>query len=168
VVAELLAAAAHADLVALATASLELRRAGLGSTTRAMLASTTRALLILPPREAVRGAVAVVFDGTPRATQALMLAGQIAGATGPVSVLLLADDADEEQRLRREATRSLAVHGARGVYEWTVEVDAAQLARRLRAQGVGTLVLAEDCPGLGRVGVQALLRASDCAVLLLR
>lgn len=168
VVAELLAAAAHADLVALATASLELRRAGLGSTARAMLASATRALLILPPREPVRGALAVVYDGSPRASQALELAGQVAGVEAPVHVLLIADDADEEQRLRHAAARSLAGHGARGVYEWMVEVDAARLARRVRELGAGTLVLAEDCPGLGRAGVQGLLRASACAILLLR
>ena len=168
VAAELLAAATDADLVALATASVEVRRTGLGSTTRAMLASSVRALLILPPREAALGAIAVMYDGSARAGQALALAGQVAHATSDVRVLLLADDAEQEQRLRAQVTKALGEYGARATFEWVVEVDAEQLARRVRERRVDMLMLAEDCPGLGRGGVQRLLEQIDCAVVLLR
>ena len=168
VAAELLAAAAQADLVALATASMEIRRTRLGSTARAMLASPARALLILPPREDARAALAIVYDGSPRASQVLALAGQIAHGTSAVTIFLLADHAEEEQRQRAEVTRVLAGHGIRPEFEWVVEVDIAQLARRVRELRVGTLLVAEDCPGLGRAGVHELLQAIDCAVLLLR
>jgi hypothetical protein len=168
VAAELLVAAAKADLVALATASMEIRRTALGSTARAMLASSARALLILPPREAARSALAVVYDGSLRANRALALASQIAHRTSAVTVFLLADDAEEEQRQRVEVIRVFALHGVRPEFEWVVEVDVNQLARRVRELRVGTLLLAEDCPGLGRAGVHDLLQAVDCAVLLLR
>lgn len=168
VAAELLAAAGQADLVALATSSVELRGTMLGSTTRAVLASAARALLVQPPRKASRNALAVVYDGSPRAQQALALAGQMGRAAASVLVFLLADDADEEQRLRTEATRVLGAQGVDAECEWVVEVEAGQLARRVRERNVGTLLLAGDSPGLGRVGVQHLLQQIDCAVLLLR
>jgi len=168
VASELLAAAAQADLVALATASMVARGGGLGSTTRAMLTSAVRALFILPPRESTQNALAVVYDGSARAREALSLAGQLARERIPLHVLLIADDADQEHRRREEATRVLVAHGTRPQFEWVVEVDADQLARRVRGLRVGTLLLAEDCPGLGRAGVQALLKSIDCGVLLLR
>jgi len=168
VASELLAAAAQADLVALATASMAARGAGLGSTARAMLTSAVRALLILPPREAARNALAVVYDGSVRAREAVSLAGQLARELIPLHVFLIADDADQEQRLREEAKGLLAAHGTRPQFEWVVEVDAGQLARRVRELQVATLLLAEDCPGLGRAGAQDLLKRIDCGVLLLR
>lgn len=168
VAAEVLAAAGRADLVALATTSMELRRTGLGSTTRAVLASSARALLVLPPRKVPRNSLAVVYDGSPRASQALALAGQMGRSTGGVLVFLVADNDDEEQRLRAEATHVLGAHGVRAEFEWVVEVDAGQMGKRVRERNVGTLLLAEDSPGLGRTGVQRLLQEIDCAVLLLR
>lgn len=168
VAAEVLAAAGQADLVALATSSVELRGTMLGSTTRAVLASAARALLVQPPRKVSRNALAAVYDGSLRAQQALALAGQMGRATANVLVFLLADDADEEQRLRAEAAHALATHGVRAEFEWVVEVDAVQLGKRVRERNVGTLVLAEDSPGLGRAGVQRLLQKIECAVLLLR
>ncbi len=168
VAAELVAAAGQADVIALATASREIRRSGLGSTTEAMLASAARVLLISPNRPGIRERLAVIYDGSVRANRALAIVGQLAHSVAGLEVLLMADDSDSEQRLRDEASAILGREGVAATFTWIVEVEVGQLVRLLREHKIGTLVVAEDCPGLGRSGVQRLLQAVDCAVVLLR
>lgn len=170
IVSELLAAAMDVDLLALGAMSTQmLRRAWLGSTAQAMLTQSKRPLLITPRGATVRSPIGVVCTDSPGSMQALTLAAYVSGCLddGELVVLLVADDEEYEERLRHAiAARLGEAVRARIRYRWLVEADANGLARALRAERVGTLVLASDIAELSAQSVRALLERMDVAVLL--
>lgn len=167
-VTELLAAAVDADLMALGAMSTQMiRRAWLGSTTQAVMARAAMPILITPRGVAVRSPVAVVYNGSPSSVHALVLAQYIREhlSDGELMVLLIADGAEEEARLRQAATVRLALSGAQVRYRWLVETDVNELARVLRAERIGTLVFASDVRELDTQSMRQLLERMDIALL---
>jgi nucleotide-binding universal stress UspA family protein len=168
IVAELLAAALEADLMALGAMSTQMiRRSWLGSTTQAIMARTARPLLITPHGATVRSPIAVVYDGSSGSVHALALARYVCEqlSDGALVVLLIADDAEQEERLRHAAMKQLGSSRASARYRWLVESDANELARALRTEHVGTLVFAADVRELDAQSVRQLLERMDVALL---
>ena len=171
IVPELLAAAMEADLMALGSMSTQMiRRAWLGSTTQALMARAARPLLIAPHGATVRLPIAVVYTDSPGSAQALALAQYVCErlGDGELVVLLIADDAEQEERLRRTAAARLEASHGTVRYRWLVEADANALARALRAERAGTLVFATDVGELDAQSLRQLLERMDIAVLLVR
>lgn len=168
IVSELLAAAIEADLMALgATGTQMRRRAWLGSTAQAILAQTVRPVLITLRGASLRLPIAVVCSDSTGSMQALALAAYVAERLdgGELIVLLLADDAEQEERLRRAITARLARANTKARYGWLVEADVDELARRLRSERAGTLVLAGDAGVFDAKSVRRLLERTDVTVL---
>lgn len=169
IIPELLAAAVEADLVALgAVGTQTARRIWLGSTAQAFLARAVRPLLIAPRGATIRSPIAVLYMNSPGAMHALALAAYVGGRLddGELLILLVADDAEEEARLRQAAAARLAHAGAKIRYRWLVDADADELARVLRAERAGTLVLAGDTGELGEQLLRRLLEQADLAILI--
>jgi nucleotide-binding universal stress UspA family protein len=170
IVSELLAAAGDVDLLALGAISTQmLRRAWLGSTAQAIMAQSMHPLLITPRGATVRSPIGVVCTESPGSMQALMLAAYVSARLdgGELVVLLVADDEEKEEQLRHAVAARLGeMASARMRYRWLVEADVNGLARALRAERVGTLVLASDIAELSTQSVRALLERMDVAVLL--
>lgn len=170
IVTELLAAALDADLMALGAVSTQMiRRAWLGSTTQALMAHAARPLLITPRGATVRSPIAVVYTGSPGSLQALSLARYVVEqlSDGELVVLLIADDAEQEERLREAAAARLEASPVGARYRWLVEPDANELARALRAERTGTVVFATDVRELDAESVRRLLERMDVALLLI-
>lgn len=168
IVSELLAAAIEADMMALgATGTQMRRRAWLGSTAQAILAQTVRPVLITLRGASLRLPIAVVCSDSTGSMQALALAAYVAERLdgGELIVLLLADDAEQEERLRQAITARLARANTKARYGWLVEADVDELARRLRAERAGTLVLAGDAGVFDAKSVRRLLERTDVTVL---
>lgn len=171
IVPELLTAALEADLVALGAMSTQvIRRTWLGSTAQAVIAQATRPLLILPRGARVHAPIAVVCADTPGSLQALALAAYVNARLdeGELVVLLIADDADAEERLRQSAAAQLASMEGGVRYRWLVDADINELARVLRAERVATLALTNDIAALDAQAIRRLLERMDIAVLLAR
>ena len=169
IVTELLTAALDADLIALgAMSSQMIRRTWLGSTVQAIMARTARPLLITPRGATLCAPIAVVYNGSPGSVHALALAQYVCEqlGDGELVVLLIADDAEQEEGLRRSATAKLESSGTSARYRWLVEPGANELARALRAEGVGTLVFATDVRELDAASARQLLERMDLALLL--
>jgi nucleotide-binding universal stress UspA family protein len=113
--------------------------------------------------------IVAIYDGSPASRQAVLLAGRLSQAeTDGMVVLILADDAASEERLRQEAAARLPGRGVAVRFRWVVAADAASLAQAVQAEAAGTLVLAGDSPVLPAATVRQLLAEADCAVLLIR
>jgi nucleotide-binding universal stress UspA family protein len=169
IVPELLAAAVEVDLMALgATGTQMLRRAWLGSTAQAIMARSARPILIALHDVTVRSPIAVVCSDSRGSMQALALAAYVAGRLDDdeLVVFLLADDAEKEERLRQAVAARLAHTNTKARYRWLVEADVNELARRLRSERAGTLVLASDVDAFKAESVRRLLERMDVAVLI--
>jgi nucleotide-binding universal stress UspA family protein len=169
VVPELLAAAIEADLMALGATGMQTRRrAWLGSTTQAIIAQMVRPVLITLRGATLRPPIAVVCSDSAGSMQALALATYVAERLdgGELIVLLLVDDAEQEERLRQAVTARLARANAKARYDWLVEADVDELARRLRSEHAGTLVLASNVNTFGMKSVRGLLERTDVTVLI--
>jgi nucleotide-binding universal stress UspA family protein len=169
VVAELLAAAEKADLMALGFVGGELlHRVRLGSTARAVAAEAARPLLILPPGACIRAPVLTLYDGAPPARRALRLATDLAGEEdGNLIVLIVAADEKTGKRLEKEINAGLSGRAGKVHYRRLTPREVADLARAVRAEAAGTLVLAPS-RRLTEDVLRRILEQTGCAVLLSR
>jgi len=168
VAAEVLGAASEADLLILGRESRRLGRpAPLGSTALTVATRAARALLVRHGVPVTRP-ILVVDDGSRSASQALRVAASVAEALGGgLTVLVAADTADARDAL---AARAAALIGQRPVpvrFLPLPRVDVAHLARAVRAEGDGILVLGS--PSLLRdEALEQLLHEIESPVLLVR
>jgi nucleotide-binding universal stress UspA family protein len=176
VAAEVLAAAVEADLLSLGTASWpSIRRARLGSTARLVTAEAPRAVLLLQPGDRLGQPVVVTYDGSAASRQALAIAHRLVRAGGqqdPAALCVLVlnrDDRPEKmEQLRQEVAAWLHEHALQAKLRSLAGVDVAALARVVRAERGGLLVLAGETPPIRAETVQILLDQIDCPILLVR
>lgn len=155
--AELLAASAGVECIALGTFGERLTHTQLGSTVRAMLKATDRSLLLAAPGTRRLGPVACLFDGMPVAARALDRAARLAASTTrQVTVLLAVGDPAEAARQRRAAEKRLAGLGLDVRYRRVPVADGESLAAAIQAGDPATLVLARPT-GMPDADFQALL-----------
>jgi nucleotide-binding universal stress UspA family protein len=170
VAAELLTAAAEADLFVLGKASwVSTRQVRLGSTARTVVTQASHAVLLLQQGGAICAPIQVVYDGLPAGAQALSTATHLIATTGgQLIVIILADSADTAQRLEEEATERLRVWPGQVNFRRLINPTAEALARFIRITGGGTLVMRAQHPLLEGEGLQTVLGAIECTALLVR
>jgi len=163
---QVLEAATEVDLLALGRAQARAWRAG--STARVIVGTASRPVLLLPPDAPVRPPVAVVYDGSAESARALLLAQRLVQPEGDaLTIMVIAADTDDAQRLRKQAAGLLEGSGFTAGYIMVLDADASGIAQTAHRLGVGTLVLAAD---LRRkpTALEGLLTRLDCAVILVR
>jgi nucleotide-binding universal stress UspA family protein len=170
VAAELLTAAAEADLLALGKASwTTTRHVRLGSTAREVIAQASHAILLLQQGATICPPIQAVYDGSPAGVRALATAARLATATGGgLTVIILADAADAAQRLEQEAAEHLRAWQAQASFRHLVHPSAEDLAGFIRSTGGGTLVMSAQHPLLAGEGLSTVLDAIECSALLVR
>lgn len=170
VAAQVLAAAAEADLVTLGRVGWSAAAPGrLGSTVRAVLASAQRPVLILQPGVRLQPSVLVVYDGSPAARAALAVAVHLVRADDHrLSILIVADTPDEAQRRQAEADDWLRARGLVAHSRWLGQVNVRGLAGAARREGSSVVVLPGEILPLEGEGLSQLLKEVDCSVLLVK
>lgn len=164
--AELLAAAAGAECVALGIVGELPARRHPGSTARELLAAVPGSLLLAAPGARTAGPVACLFDGTPAAIGALDRAAQLASAHDRrLTVYLTAPGSDEVERQRRVALERLAGRGLEVRYRRAPATDAWSLGDAILARRPATLVMARPA-GMAERDFRQLLARLDGVVWL--
>lgn len=170
VTAELLAAAARTDLIALGRLGWSLgARLRIGSTALGVAESALPVLLL--PEHWTPAALEfwVYYDGSAEARQALSWAAQLARAdSGALTVLLAAGGVEKSRALQDEVEGLLEGSALAVRFERVDPADHPALLKLLREAGSAIFVLGSAEPDEVRPLVQAVLRESSAAVLLLR
>jgi nucleotide-binding universal stress UspA family protein len=170
VTASVLSAALDADMLAMGRISRPVSsRSRLGSTARAASLRTKGPLLLMKQGSNLSYPVLVTYDGTTAAHQALATAAQMAMAGGDhLSVLLIADSAEQAQTLRDDVANRLAALNVSARYHWLPQATVERVADMIHAAEDCVLVLGGENPLLEAEAIQNLLDATDCPVLLVR
>jgi len=165
---EVLSAALEADLLTLGKASRPLtQRARMGSTARAAAEEAPCCVLMLQHDVEIQPPVLAAYDGTPTARKALTMAAHLARRQeGALTVLILADTADEAQRLRVEAADTLGRQRPPVHYRRLAAANSTTLAQEVWSEGGGVLVLSGTI--LAQEALDKLLDTVGCPVLLVR
>jgi nucleotide-binding universal stress UspA family protein len=161
-----LEAATEVDMLALGRARPQAWRAS--STSRVIVSAASRPVLLLTPGVPVRPPVAVVYDGSAESARALSLARRLVQPEGDrLTILVIARDAHDAQRLPQQVAGQLAGSGLAVDYVTLLGADAVDVAQAARRHATGTLVLAANLR-LKTATLEELLTHLDCAVFLVR
>lgn len=149
VVAELLAASADVDLLALGTSGhMEIAGRRLGSTVRGIVASASCSVLIEQRAKRPGTALLLLYEDSPAADRALARAEQIAAARGGDLVIVLTGDAPTLSRLRERVDRTRRSDVR--VQIVALEDGATALRALVARYNCGLLMIAHDSPLLAR------------------
>jgi hypothetical protein len=175
--AEILAAAAGADLVSLGRSAGWAGRRRLGSVARALLARGTGRVLLLPhqhPAGPLRPPAVVLYHGDDASRDALAagveFAGEQARGAHERLVVLLPPEADAEavDRFRAEVDERLAESDLVARFQRLGAAGSAALARAVAHARARILFLPVTAPVLAAEDLAALVERLDCAVMLVR
>jgi nucleotide-binding universal stress UspA family protein len=170
IIAELLDAAAQADLTILGRAGWSLiGRRRLGSTTRAVLVETNRLTLILHEGTRLGLPVYVAYDGSQIGRQALAAGvSLLRGRDGVLSVLILADDPEAADDLEREAEDWLRQRDIEADFRHLIQPSVRRLTRLIAEEGCRVLVLPAPVPGISDYDLPDLFERVGCPIMLVR
>jgi nucleotide-binding universal stress UspA family protein len=170
IAAELLSAAAEADLTILGKAGWSLtRRRRLGSTARQVLVQSERLTLILQHGACLELPALVVYDGSPTAARALNVAAHLMrGKDGELVVLLLSAGPAAAQELRTQVVEWLDKEGLKARFHWMAEDDVQRLIALIQEEESGVLVLPGQLAWVQDEAFLTLLEQIECPVLLVR
>lgn len=168
VVASVLRAAQHADLLSVGIASRPLdRRVRLGSTARAAVERASTSVLVSRQGVRIASPIMVVYDGSPAAKQALGVTLLLAKkAKGYLSVGIVAANPDAGMQLRREVAQRVRSIAPFTRYRLLPNTAAPTLSAAAHAEGCGLLVLADA--STSTEDLQPLLDEAECPVLIIR
>jgi len=168
VIAELVAAAAEADLVILGMSSESVPGRRLGRTALAVAERAKISVLLLRAGAALSGRPLVCYDGAPDAARALAIARQIALRDEPVRVLVVAADDARGQALRAEAEASLWAGGFAAAFTAARSVRPAELCSLCARAGADMLAIGAGNALISGPERAALLEQIGCPVLIVR
>ena len=170
IAAELLAAAAEADLISLGRVGWSVAgRRRVGSTARAVLTQASGPALVVHQGVRLQPPFVAVYDGSALAGKALTIASRLAqGKDGELLVLAASDDPDEAEWLRARAAEWLQARGVQARFRPLTETAVSGLLRLLRAECCGTLILPAESALLHDEALAELVEELDFAVLLIR
>ncbi|MPY68812.1 MAG: hypothetical protein GEU92_01870 [Alphaproteobacteria bacterium] len=170
IAAEIVAAAAAADLLILGAAGMGLTsRFRPGRVALAAAALAPRSVLLLRSGAAIRGRPLVAYDGSPSSEKALAAAARLADATDArVRVLTAEADAKKAEALRARAESRLAALGVRAVFSDAFELTLDTMCGTVQRTDADLMVIAADNPHLQGEGRLHLLQRIVCPVLLVR
>ena len=170
IAAELLAAAAEADLISLGRVGWSMAgRRRVGSTTRAVLTQASGPALVVHQGVRLQPPFVAVYDGSALAGKALTIASRLAqGKDGELLVLVASDDPGEAEWLRARAAEWLQARGVPARFRPLTEKAVPGLLHLLRAERCGTLILPAESALLHDEALAELVEELDFAVLLIR
>jgi nucleotide-binding universal stress UspA family protein len=167
---ELVAAASQADVIMLGKTGRSLageRR--LGSTARAVLADAPGLTLIIQQGGHLRLPLVVIHDGSPLAQKALAAAASLVqGWDGHIIVFILAHETEAARRVKTHASKWLQERGLVARYRVPTEPSVSRLARLVRMERGGTLILPATSSRLSPKALLELLGEVEIPVLLVR
>jgi hypothetical protein len=138
-------------------------------------AEAPRAVLLLQPGDKLGQPVVVTYDGSVVSHQALAMAHRLVRAgrqEDPAALCVLVlnrDDSPEKmEQLRQEVTVWLHERALQAKLRSLAGADMAALARVVRTERAGLLILAGETLPIRTETVQALLDQIDCPILLVR
>ncbi len=170
VAAQVLAAAAEADLVILGRCGWSLageRR--MGSTVRALLRQGGGMTFVICPEADASAATLLIYDGSPLSWKALNAAVHLSRVRATeLRVLLLVPSADRLPSLREELGQGLRVHGVTAQEQPLVAPPVTRLVHAITLHRGGALVLPATGKVLDELAVQSLLEQVQNPVLLVR
>lgn len=157
-------AALQADIVTLSVGGDPMQQFRSRALVRNMLATSARPLLVMPTGTGLQPPYVVVFDGSPAAQRALLLAVQLgmADPAGAVRVLLIEDGVSR----RREAEALLSESGVRGDFRALRSKRGEDITRAFRDVQTGTALLPVHAGLLSPEQIERMLGAMGCAALL--
>jgi nucleotide-binding universal stress UspA family protein len=166
VASEVLAAALEADLLILGKAGGSAVGRSVGSTARAVAAGhAPRSLLFVEHSSSFGPEILAVYDGSTGSRQALGAAVRLASAADKgLTVLIAAKEPNSGSRLEREAAALVQATATRVHYHRIPVVDVPSLARTVKREGGGVLVLSGSL--FGEQETQQLLSEVENPVLL--
>ncbi|HLE53228.1 MAG TPA: universal stress protein [Anaerolineales bacterium] len=164
---ELLSAALESDLIILGKTGWSGHRQ-LGSTARSLVVQAPLPTLFL--KRSLRSGVPVMvaFEDSPSGRKALAIARLLRLSDNPFTVLVLATDLEEANRLQSEAQSMLEPAGILASYRWLSDMDGQKLARLPRLEGCEVMVLPADSQFFSEDILLSMVNETDCAVLLVR
>lgn len=166
--AELLEAAAEADLIILGRESWS-SRGRLGSTARAILSAAPERALIVEQGERLRPTLMVLYDGSARARRALDTGITIArGGGGFLTVGIVAEDEDTARSRQKEIAEILQPYRIEARYRWLLRIGVEELAEMVRTEEECILILPGESPLLKGRKLPEALDEFDCPVLLVQ
>ncbi len=170
VAAELRAAAAEADLLAMGKMGWSLgSQLRIGSTTLELLASAIPLLLLWESGAPVKPRLVVYYDDSPHARRALLAAAQLADAdSGRMTVLLAATGEEAASSMRKAAQTLLQDRGLEVQYRPIDPADEAGVLQAIRAEEMAMFVIGSQEPLQKLPSLEAVLRERKVPVLLLR
>lgn len=168
VIASVLRASQHADLLSLGIASRPLdQRARLGSTAQAAAVRGTTSVLVTQRGAHITPPLVVVYDGSPTAQRALDVALALAGeGQGFLSIAIVAGDSETAVQLRREVAQRAGKKAPFARYRRLPNTKGKTLIAAAHSEKCGMLVMGADAAPAD--DVQPLLDAMTCPVLLIR
>jgi nucleotide-binding universal stress UspA family protein len=167
--AEVLLAAAEADLLTLGEVGRSIaRRLGLGSTARAVIAGTRSSLLLVQGRIPRLQPVLAVYDRSAAAADACRFAARLAESTGGcLTVLLPSPSGWREPAIESEVTRLLVGRKLRIRLRWLESGEKKVFLRALQSEEGGILVINGQSPYLDEETVEKILRQTSHPLLIL-
>ena len=169
VAAEVLAAAADADLMTLGRRGWSPAGRRLGSTARAVLAQAPSLALILEHGVRLGLPILAVYDGSPASERVLAVAVDLARLrSSKLSVLILAGRPEMTRDLRERAAAFVEDSGLEAQYRELSGPDTLRLVQVIYAEGCGLLIMGGENPFLTGDGLLGYLDEMRCPVLLVR
>jgi nucleotide-binding universal stress UspA family protein len=146
VLAELLRATAHTDLLAMGiVGQMNIMRPRLGSTVRGITTRAECSVLLQGPASRKGKSVALVYGHSVHADRALTLAAQLAAQRDATLVVLLCGDGDSFGKLEDSAKKQLQSTSAEATFETIGRTEFDALKSAIQRKDVGLLIMASDC-----------------------
>lgn len=166
--AEVLLAAAEADLLTLGGGGWSIaRRLGLGSTARAAISGARSSLLLVQSRVVPAPAVLAVYDRSAGAEDACRFAARLAATSSyRLTVFLSSPTGRIEREMEREVLRLVEPQRLHVRFHWLVSADKNDFLHAVRTERGGVLVISNQSPLLDEEIVERLLRETDHPLLL--
>ncbi len=168
VTASVMRAALQADLLSLGATSRPLvERATLGSTARAAATQGSGLVLLVRRGRRIEAPVVATLASEPSAQRALQLAAHLASQSGGyLTILILAEQAEQAQQLRTQAGEWLRPQRLLVRYRRLAETSSAALSEAVDQERSGVLVLSGAI--LAAEALEGLLEEVECPVLMVR
>jgi hypothetical protein len=167
----LLAAASQVDLVVVGRAGSSLISNGrLGSVAREVLSKAPSLTLVVTSGTRLQPPIVAVFDATPMARKALLIAASLVDQRGGLLEVLYGglDEAEVGNALRRRVVDMLAPRGQVFRHRRLVEPTASAVVQMMHTISGGTLVVPWKSLGWSEETLLALLERLECPVLVVR